>query len=308
MEVGDKFNRWTVLSERFKKNSNSYIWFVKCRCDCGTEKDVRTSTLTSPSFPSISCGCYRKEQLVEKKTKPLPIGKKISRLTVLEDLGIISRRRVCLAECECGVVKEYRWDGILTGNVKSCGCYHRDMASLASSTHKMTKTRTHDIWITMKQRCTNPKSEGYELYGGRGIKVCDRWANSFEYFLEDMGECPDGMSIDRINVEGHYEPSNCRWADGTTQIHNQNKRKGNCTSRFKGVSLNASKNKWDCRLQKFGKVIFRKRFSSEIEAAVAYDEASFVHYGDRPNQELIEEILKKENTNASISYSRELQP
>lgn len=306
MKIGDKYNRWTILSERFKKSPDSCTWFVKCKCDCGTIKDVRTGRLTSPSSPSISCGCYRKEQTTKKNTKALPIGEKFNRLVVLEDLGIIGRRRMCLAQCDCGVVKKFRWDGVFSGETKSCGCYHRDAVSLSSTTHGMSNTRTHDIWITMKQRCINPNSSGYDLYGERGITVCERWLDSFENFYEDMGECPEGMSIDRIDVNRGYSPHNCRWADGTTQMHNQNKRKGNCTSIFKGVSFNTAKNKWDSRLQKGGKTAFRGRFASEIEAAIAYDEASFEHYGDRPNQKLIEEILNKENTNASISYSGEL--
>lgn len=89
------------------------------------------------------------------------------------------------------------------------------------TTHRMTKTRTFRIWQKMRRRCNDPKEQNYSRYGGRGITVCDRWADSFETFLADMGVCPDGMTLDRVNADGNYEPANCRWATMLTQSRNR---------------------------------------------------------------------------------------
>jgi hypothetical protein len=90
----------------------------------------------------------------------------------------------------------------------------------------MSKTREYRTWAGMIYRCTNPKNKSWSYYGGRGISVCDKWADSFDEFYKDMGNKPKGLSIDRINNDGNYEPGNCRWATRKEQVDNQRKRQG----------------------------------------------------------------------------------
>lgn len=144
-----------------------------------------------------------------------------------------------LCKCECGNTLTVRADSLRRGQ-QSCGCYRSEETiekvrevGRQNKTHGKTLTSTYHSWMTMKARCSNPNSNRHSNYGGRGIKVCERWAK-FENFLEDMGERPDGMSLDRINSDGDYEPGNCKWS---TQKEQQNNRRNNMLIELDGVTM-----------------------------------------------------------------------
>jgi hypothetical protein len=127
--------------------------------------------------------------------------------------------------CSCGAETIVIGNDLRAGKTRSCGCLRRETTRKRLTTHGHAPagncTRIYQIWCAMLQRCRNPNNRDYRNYGARGITVCDRWL-SFVNFLIDMGEPPPGMSIDRIDVNSHYEPRNCKWS--TTSEQNRNRR------------------------------------------------------------------------------------
>lgn len=163
--VGDRYGRWTIIS-RCASRCHVTVW--KCRCDCGTIKEVLSNSLRSGE--SLSCGCLKNE---------------------------LARAR----ELEHG--------------------------------ESHTRSREYCAWNNMKSRCQNKNNPGYRNYGGRGITVCARWENSFALFLKDMGRCPVGLSLGRINNDLPYRPSNCRWE---TKKQQDNNRRNNVLITHDGIT------------------------------------------------------------------------
>lgn len=149
-------------------------------------------------------------------------GRRFGRLLALRYSDKNDGRKAWVCRCDCGVEKEVRGSDLRKGKAISCGCYiaERLSSGLRGSTHGMTDTPTYYSWSSMLGRCNNPNDPSYPRYGGRGIGVCERWS-AFESFLADMGERPEGKTLDRFpNKFGNYEPGNCRWATAKEQANN----------------------------------------------------------------------------------------
>lgn len=156
------------------------------------------------------------------------INKKYNRLTIKSVVGEIkgksSTKIKC--QCECGKLKVIRFDYVVNGRTKSCGCYRQDNArkqSEAMTTHNLTNTRLYSIYRAMKKRCYDYDTPKYKYYGGRGIKICSDWLDDIQNFARwsYANGYNENLTIDRIDNNGNYEPSNCQWVDQYTQQNNR---------------------------------------------------------------------------------------
>lgn len=162
-------------------------------------------------------------------------GKKYGRLTAISRLEPRNKRTFWLWRCDCGTEKAINLPHVKAGKIVSCGCYlsevlksdeHAARCSVAAKmprSHGLSSIPEYFVWKTMRQRCNNPNQHDYRWYGALGVSVCERW-DSFEAFYEDMGPA-GGLTLDRIDPAGNYEPENCRWA--TWEVQRENKRKRN---------------------------------------------------------------------------------
>ena len=176
--------------------------------------------------------------------------------------------------CDCGNLTKATTGHLRWGNRASCGC----LLGTRSKKHGMYKEPEYFTWNGMIQRCTNEKSLAYSHYGARGIKVCSKWLESFENFYEDMGERPEGMTLDRIDVDGDYCKENCRWSDKSTQGFNKRIAPNNTSGRT-GVYWHKMAEKWMASISVNGKSIHLGLHNSFEDAVKAREDAELEYYG-----------------------------
>lgn len=152
-------------------------------------------------------------------------GKKFGRWTAISPIKNKYGRFSWKCICDCGEVRTIGGTELSQGNSTSCGCLRKERFTKFATKHGYavpgSVSKEYRVWCSMKRRCYSKKDKSYPRYGGRGITVCDRWKDSFQNFIDDMGDCPPKMSIERKNNSQGYSPKNCEWADAVAQANNK---------------------------------------------------------------------------------------
>lgn len=191
----------------------------------------------------------------------------------------------CRCSCENATEKDVDQTRLKNGTCQSCGCIHREMMKEKHSRHNMTDSRLYRVWKGMKARCYIKSHIHYNIYGAKGITVCDEWKNDFRAFYDwaiqngyDENAGRNECMLERKDVNGNYSPENCCWANATVQCINQNLRRDNKTG-IKGVNWDKTSNRWQAQLQINKKKVLNKYFVNFDDAVKARHEAELKYFG-----------------------------
>lgn len=206
--TGQRFGRILVVTKGERRAANGSI-FWRCRCDCGTEKEINGTELVRGS--TRSCGC------IPSGRPPIDMtGQRFGRLVCVapsDQSSVGDGTKKWLVRCDCGTVKLVRRQDLVNGGTVSCGCHAREQSRITASeiTHgharRERRSDTHRVWTNMKQRCLN---ERHPDYMGDTVSICQRWM-TFDNFLRDMGPKPHGLRLGRLDPSRGFNPRNCRW-------------------------------------------------------------------------------------------------
>lgn len=272
--VGTKIKFITVVS-RFEEKENdtadTALW--KVSCECGGEAIYKHKELTSKKKRTCGCGY---------STMRYQPGNRYGLLTIVSEgpRHPYANKRQVWCKCDCGnkELTLVTTNNLVSGNTSSCGC----VGEASRKTHGMSNTRTYQIHEGMLRRCKPELAEDFPYHAGKGIKVCADWnprlGGSFEKFFEDMGEAPEGMSLDRIDVNGDYCKENCRWASNSVQGYNKGLDPNNSSGKS-GVSFYTKQGKWSAEIHVENEHIRLGMFVNFEDAVKAREAAELKYYG-----------------------------
>ena len=205
-----KIGNLLVIERDYEKSLKKPFW--KCQCDCGNIKTISSAHLLNGQ--TKSCGC--------KNKKPLE-GKKFGMWLVIEKMKKGPHKGLWKCQCDCGNIGYVNSSNLINNKSKSCGCFQKKITIKRLTTHNMTNTKLYRTYYGMKTRCYNKNDKRYKDYGGRGIILCDEWKNNFLNFYNwaISNGYEQSLTIDRIDNDGNYEPSNCRWVENKIQSNNR---------------------------------------------------------------------------------------
>lgn len=218
--LGKKFGKLTILSYAGKSEYGDNIW--KCKCECGTPVVNRTAAVSKPTSACPRCKRLSGPNAEKKRTQLL--GQVFGKLSVLECAGLNKFDQITwLCQCECGNQIVVRTSALTCGESRSCGCGRSEAAKKQFSIHGLYEHPLYAIWSAMKERCYNPKHPSFHRYGDRGIRVCENWLGNFELFYNWalINGYQSGLTLERIDNDGNYDPGNCKWATYHEQAQNK---------------------------------------------------------------------------------------